>query len=101
MGSFPATSQMRQDSVGNFFRNLEAQSGELLPTWNGELYLELHRGTYTTQSRNNVPIARVSSCCMTPNFWRRWRPNSIGEGPLLSNRDTAQGVGTGLPQPIS
>jgi alpha-mannosidase len=23
-----------------------------LPTWNGELYLELHRGTYTTQSRN-------------------------------------------------
>jgi alpha-mannosidase len=23
-----------------------------LPVWNGELYLELHRGTYTTQSRN-------------------------------------------------
>ena len=52
MGSFPATPQMRQDSVGNFFRNLEAQSGDRLPTWNGELYLELHRGTYTTQSRN-------------------------------------------------
>ena len=45
MGSFPATPQMRQDSVGNFFRNLETQSGDRLPTWNGELYLELHRGT--------------------------------------------------------
>ncbi len=52
MGHFPATPQMRQDSVNNFFRNLERDSGDRLPTWNGELYLELHRGTYTTQSRN-------------------------------------------------
>jgi len=52
MGNFPATPQMRQDSVNNFFQRLEAESGELLPTWNGELYLELHRGTYTTQGRN-------------------------------------------------
>ncbi|MEZ4867052.1 MAG: alpha-mannosidase [Caldilineaceae bacterium] len=52
MRRFPATPQMRQDSVANFFRKLEAESGAQLPTWNGELYLELHRGTYTTQSRN-------------------------------------------------
>lgn len=50
--NFPAAPQMRQDSVANFFRKLESESGERLPTWNGELYLELHRGTYTTQSRN-------------------------------------------------
>ena len=31
---------------------MKAESGDRLPTWNGELYLELHRGTYTTQSRN-------------------------------------------------
>jgi alpha-mannosidase len=24
----------------------------MMPTWNGELYLEYHRGTYTTQARN-------------------------------------------------
>jgi alpha-mannosidase len=29
---------------------MEAEAGARLPTWNGELYLELHRGTYTTQS---------------------------------------------------
>ena len=24
----------------------------MMPVWNGELYLEYHRGTYTTQARN-------------------------------------------------
>lgn len=52
MAHFPGTPQMRQTSVAEFFQNLERESGDLLPTWNGELYLELHRGTYTTQSRN-------------------------------------------------
>jgi len=52
MASFPATPRLRQDSVVSFFKELERQSGDRLPTWNGELYFELHRGTYTTQSRN-------------------------------------------------
>jgi len=52
MEAFPATPRMHQAHVGDFFRNLEATSGQRLPTWNGELYLELHRGTYTTQGRN-------------------------------------------------
>ena len=52
MGDFPALPQMRNGSVKEFYRTLEAESGDRLPTWNGELYLELHRGTYTTQSRN-------------------------------------------------
>ena len=33
-----------------FFKRLEAHRDEL-PTWDGELYLEMHRGTLTTQSR--------------------------------------------------
>ena len=52
MADFPAAPQMRQGHAGDFFRRLEETSGERLPTWNGELYLEYHRGTYTTQSRN-------------------------------------------------
>ena len=31
-----------------FFKNLETSSRDLV-TWKGELYFELHRGTYTTQ----------------------------------------------------
>ena len=52
MGNFPGLPRMRNGSVKEFYERLEAESGERLPTWNGELYLELHRGTYTTQSRN-------------------------------------------------
>ncbi len=50
--SFPAMPQTRPGRVIDFFRQLEAESGDRLPTWDGELYLEYHRGTYTTQSRN-------------------------------------------------
>lgn len=32
-----------------FFKQLEEQSADV-PTWNNELYLEAHRGTYTTQA---------------------------------------------------
>ncbi|MCP4543742.1 MAG: alpha-mannosidase [Chloroflexi bacterium] len=52
MAAFPATPRVRQGSAHEFFRNLENESGDRLPTWNGELYLEYHRGTYTTQARN-------------------------------------------------
>ncbi|MBA3943265.1 MAG: alpha-mannosidase [Herpetosiphonaceae bacterium] len=52
MEEFPATPRITQKHVGEFFQDLERTAGERLPVWNGELYLEYHRGTYTTQSRN-------------------------------------------------
>lgn len=42
------------NSVDDFFARLEKKmaNGTELVTWYGELYFELHRGTYTTQSNN-------------------------------------------------
>ena len=42
------------ESVDDFFANLEkkATEGTEFVTWYGELYFELHRGTYTTQANN-------------------------------------------------
>ncbi|KAL9009128.1 MAG: hypothetical protein Q9173_005817 [Seirophora scorigena] len=42
------------DSVEDYFARLEekAANGTEFVTWYGELYLELHRGTYTTQANN-------------------------------------------------
>ncbi|KAL1635531.1 Glycoside hydrolase, 38 vacuolar alpha mannosidase [Neofusicoccum ribis] len=42
------------DSVDDFFDRLEkkAEEGTDFVTWYGELYFELHRGTYTTQANN-------------------------------------------------
>ncbi len=52
MEEFPGLPRTRHGRAIDFFRDLEETSGNKLPTWNGELYLELHRGTYTTQARN-------------------------------------------------
>ena len=52
LADFPGLPRVRQGKVIDFFRRLEAESGAELPTWNAELYLEFHRGTFTTQSRN-------------------------------------------------
>jgi alpha-mannosidase len=49
--NFPASPKVIPNKVIDFFTKLDSVS-ENLPTWNGELYLEYHRGTYTTQARN-------------------------------------------------
>ncbi|MCP4685654.1 MAG: alpha-mannosidase, partial [bacterium] len=42
---------VRFDKAESFFAEVE-KDREKLPTWVGELYLELHRGTLTTQAQN-------------------------------------------------
>jgi len=53
MTDFPATPRISTSRVIDFFRKLDTVSDNL-PVWNGELYLEYHRGTYTTQARNKL-----------------------------------------------
>ena len=50
MDDLPALPRQRFGRVDEFFRRAEDDAGPL-PTWSGELYLELHRGTLTTQGR--------------------------------------------------
>jgi alpha-mannosidase len=45
---FPAMPRLRMARVDDFFASLP---GDRLPRWVGELYLELHRGTFTTRGR--------------------------------------------------
>ncbi|HEU0293098.1 MAG TPA: alpha-mannosidase [Anaerolineales bacterium] len=53
MNDFPALPKVKQSSVKNFFESIEPLiDSKMMPIWNGELYLEYHRGTYTTQARN-------------------------------------------------
>lgn len=53
MKNFPALPQVKQSNVKQFFETIEPLTeSKMMPVWNGELYLEYHRGTYTTQARN-------------------------------------------------
>ncbi len=52
MNYFPALPQVQHSSVKKFFESIEpVLSSKMLPVWNGELYLEYHRGTYTSQAQ--------------------------------------------------
>lgn len=42
--------RVHQMKVGEFFHKIDGTPD--LPEWAGELYLEMHRGTYTTQAKN-------------------------------------------------
>jgi len=48
LGDFPAMPRLRMARVDEFFASLPSEG---LPEWVGELYLELHRGTLTTQAK--------------------------------------------------
>lgn len=49
---FPGLPRLEMGTVEAFYRRVEREARtQELPVWVGEQYLELHRGTYTTQSR--------------------------------------------------
>lgn len=47
----------------DFFDSLAKEDSGQLCKWVGELYLELHRGTYTTQAK--VLIVVITLCCLS------------------------------------
>ncbi len=50
----PGLPNLKHDFAGNFLSRLEKniENNRLLPSWRGELYLEYHRGTYTSIAKN-------------------------------------------------
>lgn len=57
----------RQMKVSEFFHKIDGC--EDLPVWVGELYLELHRGTYTTQARNKRYNRRCELLYRDAELW--------------------------------
>ena len=52
-GHIPGNPRVRMGSIEEYYARLEQRlAGEDVPVWDGELYLELLRGSYTSQSRN-------------------------------------------------
>lgn len=55
MDQIPGLPHVKTGSAGAFFKKLHEsveQTDQYVHTWNGELYLEYHRGTYTSQAYN-------------------------------------------------
>ena len=62
---------MKQEPAINFFERIN-KNKDKYPKWHGELYLEYHQGTYTTQGRNKLYNRKMElalreaefACCM-------------------------------------
>ncbi|RST14044.1 alpha-mannosidase [Streptomyces sp. WAC05374] len=52
-----------------FFAAAEAEYGERAPVWSGELYLELHRATYTTQAETKRGNRRSEHLLREAELW--------------------------------
>ena len=54
----------------DFFEQVEAEARrEPVPVWRGELYFEMHRGTYTTQSNTKVGNRRTEDLLRRLELW--------------------------------
>ena len=58
--------KVRQEFAGNYFEELEerVEGNKSLPVWEGELYFEYHRGTYTSMGRNKRSNRRCEQLLM-------------------------------------
>ena len=73
MDSLPGLPQVRPTTAGAFFERLHKavkEKRQAVSTWDGELYLEYHRGTYTSQAANK--------------YWNRRIENELSEAECLS-----------------
>ena len=52
-----------------FFEQAHAEYGKAAPVWVGELYLELHRGTYTSQAKTKQGNRRSESLLREAELW--------------------------------
>jgi alpha-mannosidase len=76
----PGFPQVKMGKVDQFFEDLyrRAWDDPRLPTWVGELYLEFHRGTYTSQSRNKQ-ANRASELLYREAEWlNAWTSSQLG-----------------------
>lgn len=52
-----------------FFEAAEAEYGTQAPVWTGEMYLELHRATYTTQAKTKQGNRRAEALLREAELW--------------------------------
>ncbi|MGG6312380.1 alpha-mannosidase [Paenibacillus macerans] len=69
-----------------YFRGLDA-SAEFFPKWYGDLYLEYHRGTYTTQARNKKMNRKMELLYREAEVWSSLAAACVdGESAAIQER---------------
>jgi len=72
--------KVTQGFAGEWFARVEAEACDLR-SWVGELYFELHRGTYTTQGQNKWENRHCELLLRDAEFLATVHPNGAGHYP--------------------
>ena len=95
MQCMPGLPDIRPGKAGDFFRQLHAdaeKAGAALPVWDGELYLEYHRGTYTTQAANKKANRQMENLLAETEWIASLRWLALGAYPAESLQECWQTV---------
>jgi alpha-mannosidase len=86
MADLPAFPRVRMGRVDTYFADLYQRLWEHphLPTWVGELYLEYHRGTYTSQARTKLANRRMELLYRDTELLNAWA--SLYGAPLQQEK---------------
>lgn len=79
----PGLPKVQTDTAGNFFKKIHEnveKAGNKVPVWDGELYLEFHRGTYTTQAYNKKMNRRMELLLPQTEWLSAWNRAAGGTG---------------------
>lgn len=86
LGNLPGMPALEQGSAEETLRQIDVNvhrdnpSDRVLPVWDGELYLEYHRGTYTSQGRTKYAHRRAELALHEAELWSAVaRPAGTGE----------------------
>jgi alpha-mannosidase len=69
-------------TAADFFAGITSASPQL-PEWRGDLYLELHRGTYTTHGRNKLNNRKAEILYREAELWNTLAAPDMDEGQWL------------------
>ncbi len=80
LSNHPGAPRVRYGTIREFMERVETEIADQLPVWNGEFYLEYHRGTYTSQARNKRNNRKSEFLLHDAEFLAAW-------ATLLTGRD--------------
>lgn len=72
LAQFPGAPRVRPGTAREFMDRLAEDAADKLPVWNGEFYLEYHRGTFTSQSRNKRSNRKSEFLLHDAEFLAAW-----------------------------
>ena len=75
------TGAYRHGTAHEHFRRIEARYGDRLPVWKDELYLENHRGTFSSQARIKALNRRAEAALLDAEKWAALRAALGGPAP--------------------